>query len=121
MLRLFIQDDPEQSKKVVRLFSSNTVWVSRTVILECEWVLKSALNHSRQTIHEMVDTLIHLENVVVDDYESIFQALQSYQNGMDFADALHLHSANQEQIPFYTFDKKLVKLADQAHASAKLL
>lgn len=121
VLRLFIQDDPKQSKDAVRLFSENTVWVSRTVILECEWVLRSALQHSREIIYEMLDTLIHLEGVIVEDYQILYKSLQGYADGMDFADALHLYTANNEEIAFYTFDKKLVKLANKLHASAQLL
>jgi predicted nucleic-acid-binding protein len=121
VLRLFIQDDPKQSQSAVRLFSENTVWISRTVILECEWVLRSALQHSRDAIYEMLDTLIHLEDVVVEGYPILYKCLQAYAKGMDFADSLHLYCAHEEELTFYTFDKKLVKLADRLNASAQLL
>jgi len=69
----------------------------------------------------MLDTLIHLEGVVVEGYQILYKCLQGYAEGMDFADALHLHSANHEEIVLYTFDKKLVKLASRLNASAQLL
>ncbi|MGB0745015.1 MAG: type II toxin-antitoxin system VapC family toxin [Opitutales bacterium] len=121
VLRLFIQDDPNQSKQAAQLFADHTIWVSRTVLLECEWVLRSALQHSRDRIYEMMDTLIHLEGVVVEDYPLLYQCLESYDKGMDFADALHLHLANQENLDFYTFDKKLVHKAKAVSAKAQLL
>ncbi len=90
-------------------------------MLECEWVLRSALQHPRDAIYEMLDTLIHLENVAVEGYQILDNCLQSYAEGMDFADALHLHCANNEELTFYTFDKALVKKAKQLKASAQLL
>ncbi len=121
VLRLFVQDDEVQSKAAIRLFSEHTVWIESNVILECEWVLRSALEFSRKDICRFIDTLINLEAVATPDYELLANALEAYRHGMDFADALHLYSASQENIPFYTFDKKLVKLANQLNESAILL
>ena len=121
ILRLFIQDDEEQSQAAIQLFSEQVVWVSRSVILEAVWVMRAALDHSREDICRFIHTLIHLEDVIIDAHEVVLRTLAAYQSGMDFADALHLYSANEGELTFYTFDKKLVKFADRLNASAKLL
>ena len=121
VLRLFLQDDHAQSIAAQKLFSENTVWISRTVILECEWVLRSTKAYPRDQIELFFDTLIHLDGVVVDDYPILQKALTAYREGMDFADALHLFTANSNDIAFVSFDKKLVKKAKQLKATAELL
>lgn len=49
-------------------------------------------------------------NIVVRFLTQIAQVIQWYENGMDFADALHL-AQSQNYSTMYTFDEKFLKKA----------
>ena len=105
-VRLLVNDDPAQTKKVVELFNSNDVFIPKTVILETEWVLRGVYQIERARSNAALRGLLSLERVVVEDEWSLFAALDSHAKGMDFADALHLASS-QRADRFATFDKPL--------------
>lgn len=44
IVRLLTNDDPHQTEKVARLMEGNSVFISKTVLLETEWVLRVAYN-----------------------------------------------------------------------------
>ncbi|KAF0093986.1 MAG: hypothetical protein FD128_2652 [Hyphomonadaceae bacterium] len=50
------------------------------------------------------------DNLSFENEQTIRMAILYFENGMDFADAMHLLSA-QNCDKFYTFDKKFVKSA----------
>ena len=105
-VRLLVNDDPAQTKKVVELFNSNEVFIPKTVILETEWVLRGVYQIERVRANAAIRALLSLERVVVEDEPSLFAALDSHENGMDFADALHLASS-QRADGFATFDSSM--------------
>ena len=55
-------------------------------------------------------SLFGLSNVQLHDPDVIADAIEWHQNGMDFADAIHL-AQSKESEAFATFDKKLIKSA----------
>jgi predicted nucleic acid-binding protein len=50
VVRYLTGDHPRQSTKARTLVDGNDVFLSRTVILECEWVLRSAYRYSPREI-----------------------------------------------------------------------
>jgi len=54
--------------------------------------------------------LVGLEAVFLEDEVSVAKALDSFKEGLDFADALHLASAG-DATQFATFDRKLARQA----------
>ena len=59
--------------------------------------------------------LLGLPQVAAEDATAIARALELYEGGMDFADALHLASA-RDATAFATFDTRLAKRAGRESA-----
>lgn len=112
LVRLLTRDDVAQAKKATALFNKEDILITKTVILETEWVLRYAYQFNVSDIAKAFKILLGLENVTVEDQQRIAQSISLLNNGMDFADALHL-SCSQNH-PFATFDKKLKQKAQQA-------
>lgn len=110
IIRLLVNDDKKQAEQSKRLFSSREIFISNTVLLETEWVLRYAYNFERNQIGEAFKKLLGLENTYFHVAHDIEQALKLYEIGLDFADALHL-SVTVQFDKFATFDKKLMQKA----------
>lgn len=117
VVRYLTQDHPEQSPKARDLIMSGTVYVSATVLLETEWVLRSAYGLTKQGVLDTLEAFAGLPQVQFQDPDQIAKALAWAMRGMDFADALHL-AATQSVESFVTFDRKLASAAEQAGASS---
>lgn len=105
LIRLFTGDDKEQAAKAKHLFAREDIYITKTVILETEWVLRHAYGFKAGDIADAFTKLLGQQNVSVEDAHHIAQAASLLQNGMDFADALHLVCA--QNYVFVTFDRKL--------------
>jgi predicted nucleic-acid-binding protein len=106
LARVVTRDDPEQVEKAVEVMRSGPLWVSKTVLLELEWVLRYSYELSREVIDEVLLKLLGLDGLAVEDRDAVSTARAWYRNGMDFADALHLASSREAR-SFATFDRKL--------------
>jgi predicted nucleic-acid-binding protein len=113
VVRLVTNDDARQAKRAAAFFASNEVFLPLTVILETEWVLRYSYGLARGAILRCLRGVLGLPQVTVRDPVEVHRALDLYEKGMDFADALHvltgLHVGG-----FATFDAKLVKRAKAA-------
>lgn len=109
-VRLLVNDDHAQTKRVVALFKENEIFIPKTVVLETEWVLRAVYQLDRQSANNSLRGLLSLECVVPEDEEALFSALDAHEKGMDFADALHLTSSRRAD-SFATFDAVLRKSA----------
>jgi predicted nucleic-acid-binding protein len=67
----------------------------------------------RGDIQKVFQSLCGLENVKIEDREIVLSALTAYQQGLDFADALHLARSGRCRA-FLTFDQHLQKRAKAA-------
>lgn len=105
VVRLLVNDDPAQTAKALVLFTKNKIFIPKTVVMETEWVLRGVYNIERGIINSALKALISLEQVVIEDETILFEALDSHQQGMDFADAIHLASSRGAN-SFATFDLK---------------
>lgn len=110
IVRLLTRDDEYQYKKVLALFKKYDIFITDTVILETEWVLRYAYDFKRDSINQAFNKLFGLSNIHLTNPSRIAQAIQWYEEGLDFADALHL-SQCQEHESFYTFDSKFTSKA----------
>jgi len=108
VVRFLTQDDMSQAARAASLIRANDVWVAKTVLLETEWVLRSLYGFRAKTIVAGLRALAGLPNVHLEDPGSVAQALEWYQAGLDFADALHLGSCDKGD-GFATFDDKLAR------------
>jgi predicted nucleic-acid-binding protein len=98
--------------ETTRLSEKGQIVIPKTVILETEWVLRYAYGISSNIIIEAFQRLFGLPNIHLEDSRSLFQAISWYENGLDFADALHLSSSIKAH-HFSTFDKAFVKRASK--------
>ena len=92
VIRVLIRDEPSQTKRALEIFESEALWVSKTVLLETECVLRSAYSLSRGEILEGFRKLLGYPHVKVEDRSVVLQALRWSESGLDFADSLHLAS-----------------------------
>jgi predicted nucleic acid-binding protein len=111
VVRFLVDDDPAQHKRAVALFRSHTIWLPKTVLLETEWVLRSAFGLAVEDIAQAFQGLTHLPGVRCEDPHSIQLAIEALSAGMDFADALHLATSQQADEGFASFDARFVKRA----------
>ena len=110
VVRLLTWDDPVQAEQAKALFRSNEVYISKSVLLETEWVLRSLYGFESQGIGDALRGLVGLENLRCEDLGSVTKALEWSGQGLDFADALHLASSVAAK-RFATFDDRLRKRA----------
>lgn len=105
IIRFLTHDDDLQYKKVFSIFDSHEVFISNTVILETEWVLRYAYDFSPEDICNAFINLFGLKNIHLSNPTFIAQAIEWHKHGLDFSDALHLTQCQQYE-KLYTFDKK---------------
>lgn len=114
LARFFVDDpqDPEAIRQRPAALAAmrGRVFVSVTVILELEWVLRGFYELQRAAIHRALTALCSYGNVVIESRAEVLAALRAFENGLDFADALHLHRASGCDA-LLTFDKRLIKRA----------
>ncbi|MBO0905415.1 PIN domain-containing protein [Jiella sonneratiae] len=113
VVRLITRDDPRQFAKLLPLLAGGGLVLLPTVILETEWILRSVFAYSRKQIDQAFSALLAMDLVAVVDENVVVRALLNYRDGMDFADALHLASA-QHCDEFVTFDRNMARRAAAA-------
>ena len=111
VVRFLADDDPAQHKRAVALFRAHTVWLAKTVVLETEWVLRSAFGFAADGIARALSGLIRLPQVRCEDARAVTSAIEALVAGLDFADALHLASSGGADEGFASFDARFVKRA----------
>jgi predicted nucleic-acid-binding protein len=112
LVRALVMDNPEQVAVARRLMAGDTVFISRTVLLETEWVLRSRYHKSRDELLAFFAALLETENTVIETAEIIGLAVDWYAQGADFADALHLAACGSAVM--HTFDRGFCKAAREA-------
>jgi predicted nucleic-acid-binding protein len=92
LVRFFVRDDlqlTERAGQFVRARSpSDPGVVNHVVLCEFVWVLERSYRIPRQNIIEALDLVMRSERFKVADPEDVWFALQEYEDGADFADAL---------------------------------
>ena len=109
LVRLAVNDDLNQAEIAEHLLGSNEVFVSRTVLLETEWVLRSVYKKSCSEIAQYFENLLMTENLLMENAIEVRHALEWYKLGADFADAIHLCICGDSVL--HTFDSGFCKAA----------
>jgi predicted nucleic-acid-binding protein len=113
LARFLLNDDPAQFKQARDLLARpNDFTAPPTVLLELVWVLES-YDCTRAEIIQALRVLLGLPNFKPKSFEAICYAVNWYETGMDFGDALHLALSAGDDA-FATFDKALGKVATQS-------
>lgn len=110
IVRLLTKDDMRQYQKAYALLKSEAVFITDTVILETEWVLRYGYDFSAESICDALLGLFGLDNVHLSDPQTVAEAITWHREGVDFADALHLAKSRSCET-LYTFDKAFVARA----------
>lgn len=110
IVRLLTKDDEKQYQAAYKLFSSESLFIADTVVLEVEWVLRFAYDFEPTQVCAALRKLCGLKNVHVSDAKTIAQAIDWHETGLDFADALHL-ALSQKAQGLKTFDQQFIKRA----------
>lgn len=115
VLARFFVDDPDdaqarrQRPAAVAALSERS-YVSVTVLLELEWVLSGFYALPPKDVSRVFRALASIPHVTIEDRDSVLTALDASDNGLDFADALHL-SRSSRAAEFATFDRRLARRA----------
>lgn len=118
LVRLLLADDAVQLLQVKKLLSQSQQFTSPiTVIQELVWVLEAHDYSVAQVIRGM-NLLLALPNFTPAHLAELRLALEWYDNGMDFADALHLALREPAQ-QLLTFDKSFIKLGKKQGLSTR--
>jgi len=120
VVRLIVGDEARQARAAERLVASRPCRIAATVLLECEWVLSAGYGLDAATIAASIRSLLDLENVDAAEPALISRALDAYEAGIDFADALHAAQCATGEA-FATFDKSLAKRAGKAGLAGVML
>lgn len=113
VLRLIVGDDPKQARAAERAVASESCTVAPSVLMECEWVLRSGYTLDAALIAASFRDLLALQNIDALDPVLTQRALRCYEAGLDFADALHA-AQRRDGESFITFDRQLARRAPKA-------
>ncbi|HVZ68249.1 MAG TPA: type II toxin-antitoxin system VapC family toxin [Rhizomicrobium sp.] len=116
LVRFITADDPTQSRRARALIAANDIFVATTVLLETEWVLRSAYKFTVDDVADALTAFAGLPQIKLENPEATAKALDWLRNGMDFADALHL-AASADCEAFASFDESLMRKAKAAGAT----
>ncbi len=119
LVRWLVDDDAGQSRRIADMFRSaarrdETLFVSLTVMLELEWVLRSRYALTKPDILLALNALLETRELEFQAEPAVERALHAYRQGnADFADCLHAAACWTEgKAPMITLDAKAAKLAD---------
>lgn len=114
LARFFVDDaDDAQAAKqrpaAVAALSERS-FVSVTVLLELEWVMRGFYQLRSRDISRVLRALASIEHVTLEDRDAVLVAVDAFDKGLDFADALHLARSSRTS-GFATFDQRLARRA----------
>jgi predicted nucleic-acid-binding protein len=111
VVRFLTQDDEVQFTQAIKLFAEEQLFIPETVFLETEWVLRFSYRYTSSEIIEGFRNILGLPNVHVEDLDKIIQIIEWYQQGIDFADAVHLANSQPWSSELLTFDRRFINRA----------
>jgi predicted nucleic-acid-binding protein len=85
-------------------------FVSVTVMLELEWVLRGFYELPAKDVSRVLRALASIAHVTLEDRDAVLAALDAFDRGVDFADALHVARSSRAAV-FATFDRRLARRA----------
>jgi len=115
IVRYLANDDAAQAARARRLLDREDVFVSLTVLLETERVLRGVFGLAPADVVRSLRAFAGLRQVTLESPAAAARALDWAEQGLDFADALHLAAA-QPHDGFVTFDRALIRAAQRLGA-----
>ena len=114
LARFFVDDADDvqaarQRPAAVAALSERS-FVSVTVLLEFEWVLRGFYALPPRDISRVLRALASIEHITLEDRDAVLEAVDAFDKGLDFADALHM-ARSSRAAGFATFDQRLARRA----------
>ena len=114
LARFFVDDadDAQAAKQRPAAVSalSERGLVTVTVLLELEWVMRGFYQLPASDISRVLRALASIQHITLEDRDAVLVAVDAFDKGLDFADALHLARSSRVS-GFATFDQGLAKRA----------
>ncbi len=110
VVRYLTGDHPKQSIRARKLIDAGGIYVSVTVMLETEWVLRSVYEFHPGNVCRALRAFAGLPGTTIEDEALVATALDRAERGVDFADALHLGKASHCEA-MVTFDREFIRAA----------
>lgn len=118
LLRLWLNDDPTQNKRIDALLlqhgsTPGSLLVTDVVLAEAVWTLRSAFNQDKAAQLVAVRSLLHEIAFAFEDREAVKQAAEMFEQGnCGFSDCLVVAKHARHGCAFtVTFDRGMRKLA----------
>lgn len=110
LLRVLLDDEPEQSEIARRLLASaERIVIPIPVLCELVWVLRRGRKRSADDVADALDALLNLESVVT-DWAAARAGIDGLRRGADFADgAIALRGLSMGAGVFCSFDELAVR------------
>jgi predicted nucleic-acid-binding protein len=117
ILARFFVDDPDdvesqRQRPIAARAMAGAVWVSVTVLLELEWVMRGFYELPSKDVVRVLRALCGLANVAIEDRDRVLTAIAWHEGGVDFADALHTSRSTRCET-LLTLDRGLVRRASR--------
>ena len=114
LARFFVDDsdDPQAAAQRPAAIAalSQRAFVPVTVLLEFEWVLRGFYDLPSHAVAKVLRALASIPHVSLEDRAAVLMAIEGFEQGLDFADALHVaRSARADGLA--TFDRRLARRA----------
>jgi predicted nucleic-acid-binding protein len=114
LARFFVDDadDAQAAKQRPAAIAalSERSFVSVTVLLELEWVMRGFYELPPRDISRVLRALASIDHISLEDRDAVLVAVDAFDKGLDFADALHMARSSRAS-EFATFDQRLAKRA----------
>ena len=115
VLARFFVDDPDDAEAAKQRPAAIAAlaersFVSVTVLLELEWVLRGFYELPPRDVSRVIRALTSIGHLALEDRGAVLTALDAFDKGLDLADALHL-ARSARAAGFVTFDQRLAKRA----------
>ncbi|UHS57390.1 PIN domain-containing protein [Agrobacterium vaccinii] len=115
LLRVAVNDDPDQRDRVVNFFDelgeNDTLVVGVVVVMETAWVLERFYGYSKDAVLDFIQAILERREIEVPDYEVVGNAIDICRNsGADFSDAVISEMNRMAGCTVtYTFDQKAAR------------
>ncbi|HUG25054.1 type II toxin-antitoxin system VapC family toxin [Piscinibacter sp.] len=111
LARYYIDDDADAEAQRQRVASRRLIesgqplMVSKSVILELEWVMRGYYGFAQTEVASVMRHLLEQTHITLEDRDAVEQAVSNCETGIDFADALH-HASYKSCDSIATFDDR---------------
>jgi predicted nucleic-acid-binding protein len=111
LTRYYVEDESDKESTKQRelartlIESGKALMVSKTVLLEFEWVLRGYYELRPTEVRKILRHLLAMPQVLIEDRSAVEYALVNAESGLDFADALH-HASYQRCDSIASFDDR---------------